>query len=128
MRKILAALLQPLVCQLALAESAPSPDNPEQAHADSFKKRFAGDLRHPAESEARLIKWFCDAKYGVFDKNWNHQADLPAVATNYAVDKGFSEFWIDGEVANPAPWFDVQFITKGATIPMPVTSNAHDKP
>ena len=72
MRKILAALLLPLVCQLALAESAPSPDNPEQAHADSFKKRFAGDLRHPPESEARLIKWFCDAKYGVFDKNWNH--------------------------------------------------------
>jgi hypothetical protein len=29
-------------------------------------------LRHPAESEARLIKWFRDAKYGVFDKNWNH--------------------------------------------------------
>ena len=66
MRKILAALLLPLVCQLAVAESAPSPDNPEQAHADSFKKRFAADLRHPPESEARLNKWFRDAKYGVF--------------------------------------------------------------
>lgn len=66
MRKLLAPLLLPLVCQLALAESAPKPDNPEQAHADSFKKRFAPDLKHPPESEARLDKWFRDAKYGVF--------------------------------------------------------------
>jgi hypothetical protein len=72
MRKILAALLLPLFCQLAPAEVVPSADNPEQAHADSFKKRFAADLRHPPESEARLNKWFRDAKYGVFDKNWNH--------------------------------------------------------
>jgi hypothetical protein len=42
--------------------------------------------------------------------------ELPAVATNYEVDKGFSEFGIDGECADPAPWFDVQFITKGETL------------
>ncbi|MEN9470001.1 MAG: hypothetical protein RL630_1734 [Verrucomicrobiota bacterium] len=66
MKKLLAPLLLPLFCQLALAEAAPKPDNPEQAHADSFKKRFASDLRHPPESEARLDKWFRDAKYGVF--------------------------------------------------------------
>ena len=50
--------LLPLVCQLAVAESEPRPDNPEQAHAESFKKRFSADLRHPPESEARLDKWF----------------------------------------------------------------------
>jgi len=72
MRKLLALLLLPLFFQLALAESVPRPDNPEQADADSFKKRFAPDLRHPPESEARLNRWFRDAKYGVFDKNWNH--------------------------------------------------------
>lgn len=66
MKTLLAPLLLPLVCQMALAESAPKPDNPEQAHADSFKKRFASGLRHPPESEARLNKWFRDAKYGVF--------------------------------------------------------------
>jgi hypothetical protein len=32
------------------------------------------------------------------------------------VDKGFSEYWIDGQCANPAPWLNVQFITKGETI------------
>ena len=63
---LLAALLLPLICHTALAESEPRPDNPEQASADSFTKRFAADLRHPPESEARLNKWFRDAKYGVF--------------------------------------------------------------
>jgi hypothetical protein len=37
------------------------------------------------------------------------------VATNYEVDKGFSEYWIEGETADPAPWLEVQFITKGET-------------
>ena len=66
MIKILAPLLLPLICGLAFAEAVPSADNPEQAHADSFKKRFAADLRHPPESEARLNKWFRDDKFGVF--------------------------------------------------------------
>ena len=66
MKKILAPVLLPLLCGIALAEAVPSADNPEQAHADSFKKRFATDLRHPPESEARLNKWFRDDKFGVF--------------------------------------------------------------
>ena len=66
MKKILAPILLPLLCGLAFAEAVTSPDNPEQAHADSFKKRFAADLRHPPESEARLNKWFRDDKFGVF--------------------------------------------------------------
>ncbi len=63
MRKILASLL---LSGLAFAEAVPRADNPEQAYADSFKKRFAADLRHPPESEARLNKWFRDDKFGVF--------------------------------------------------------------
>ncbi len=66
MKKILAAILLPLLCGIAFAEAVPSADNPEQAHADSFKKRFAPGLRHPPESEARLNKWFRDDKFGVF--------------------------------------------------------------
>ena len=42
----------------------------------------------------------------------------PAVLQDYAVDKGLSEFWIDGECGNPPPWLDVQFITKGDVIPL----------
>ena len=38
------------------------------------------------------------------------------MATNYTVEKGVSEFWIEGECAAPEPRFDVQFITKGETI------------
>ena len=66
MIKILAPLLLPLLCGPAFAEAVPSADNPEQAHADSFEKRFAADLRHPPESEARLNKWFRNEKFGVF--------------------------------------------------------------
>ena len=66
MRKILAPLLLPLFFGLAFAEAVPSADNPEQAHADSFKKRFGAYLRHPAKSEARLNKWFRHDKFGVF--------------------------------------------------------------
>lgn len=66
MKKILAPILLPLLCGIAFAEAVPSADNPEQAHADSFKKRFAADLRHLPESEARLNKWFRDDKFGVF--------------------------------------------------------------
>ena len=54
---------------------------------------------------------------GVYDKNWNFQAKLPVLATNYQVDTGFSEYWIEGKCANPPPWFNVQFLTKGETIP-----------
>ena len=40
---------------------------------------------------------------------------------DYAVDKGFSEFWIDGECGNPPPWLDVQFITKGEVTKIEIT-------
>ena len=41
MKKILSPILLPLLCGLAFAEAVPSADNPEQAHADSFKNRMA---------------------------------------------------------------------------------------
>ena len=89
----------------------------------------AGTLAIQGEVKSGQYLWYQGGdKVGVYDKNWNHQADLSVVATNYEVDKGFSEFGIDGECGNPPPWFDVQFITKGATIPMPVASNAPAKP
>jgi hypothetical protein len=77
----------------------------------------AGTLAIQGEVKSDHYLWYQGGdKVGVYDKNWNLQAELPAVATNYEVDKGFSEYWIDGESANPPPWFDVQFITKGETI------------
>ena len=54
----------------------------------------------------------------MYDLNWHPLATLPVVLQDYAVDKGFSEFWIDGECGNPPPWLDVQFIAKGDVIPL----------
>ena len=76
-----------------------------------------GTLAIQGEVKSGHYLWYQGGdKVGVYDKNWNLQTDLPVVATNYEVDKGFSEFWIDGECATPPPWLDVQFITKGDTI------------
>mgnify|MGYP000571866001 CR=1 FL=1 len=74
----------------------------------------AGTLAVQGEVKSGEYLWYQGGgKVGVYDKNWNLQAELPAVATSYEVDKGFSEFWIEGRCANPPPWFNVQFITKG---------------
>jgi hypothetical protein len=79
-----------------------------------------GTLAIQGEVKSSQYLWYQGGdKVGVYDKNWNHQADLPVVKSNYEVDKGFSEYWIEGESADPAPWFDVQFITKGDVIRVP---------
>jgi hypothetical protein len=76
----------------------------------------AGTLAIQGEVKSGQYLWYQGGdKVGVYDKNWNLQSTLPAVLQDYAVDKGFSEYGIDGEAAAPAPWFDVQFITKGET-------------
>ena len=76
-----------------------------------------GTLAIQGEVKSGHYLWYQGGdKVGVYDKNWNFQTDLPVVATNYEVDKGFSEYWIEGQCANPPPWFNVQFITKGETI------------
>lgn len=77
----------------------------------------AGTLAIQGEVKSDQYLWYQGGdKVGIYDKNWNLQAELPVVATNYEVDKGFSEYWIEGECATPPPWFNVQFITKGETI------------
>ena len=79
-----------------------------------------GTLAIQGEVKSSQYLWYQGGdKVGVYDNNWNHQADLPVVATNYEVDKGFSDYWIDGETADPAPWLEVQFLTKGDVIPVP---------
>jgi hypothetical protein len=76
-----------------------------------------GTLAIQGEVQSSHYLWYQGGDtVGLYDKNWNHQADLPVVATNFEVDHGISDYWIDGESADPAPWFDVQFITKGETI------------
>ncbi|NBS53609.1 MAG: hypothetical protein EBS96_13555, partial [Spartobacteria bacterium] len=57
-------------------------------------------------------------KVGVYDLDWHLQANLPVELKDYEIDHGFNEFWIDGEVSDPAPWFDVEFIAKGEVIPL----------
>jgi hypothetical protein len=77
----------------------------------------AGTLAIQGEVISDQYLWYQGGdKVGVHDKNWNLRAELPVVATNFEVDNGFSEFWIDGDYAAPPPWFNVQFITKGETI------------
>jgi len=79
-----------------------------------------GTLAIQGEVKSGEYLWYQGGgKVGHYDKNWMLLGELPAVATNYEVDKGFSEFWIDGECATPAPWFDLQFITKGETLKVP---------
>jgi hypothetical protein len=79
-----------------------------------------GTLAIQGEVKSSQYLWYQGGdKVGIYDRNWNHQADLPVVATNYQVDKGFSEYRIEGETSGPAPWFEVQFITKGDVIPVP---------
>jgi hypothetical protein len=77
----------------------------------------AGSLAIQGEVKSDHYLWYQGGdKVGVYDKNWNFQAEMPAVAANYEVGKGFSEYWIVGECATPPPWFDVQFITQGEAV------------
>jgi hypothetical protein len=103
-----------LIEDLRMAAEKPSSIKNPVIHAGQ------GTLAIQGEVKSGQYLWYQGGdKVGVYDKNWKHQADLPVVKTNYEVDKGFSDYWIEGEAADPAPWFDVQFITKGAPIPVP---------
>ncbi len=76
-----------------------------------------GTLAIQGEVKSDHYLWYQGGdSVGVYDKNWNLRDKLPVVATNYEVDEGISDYWIDGESATPPPWFDVQFITKGETV------------
>jgi hypothetical protein len=74
----------------------------------------AGTLTVQGEVKTDQYLWYQGGdSVGVYDLNWHLQSTLPVVRNGYEVDKGPNEFWIDGECATPAPWFDAQFITKG---------------
>jgi hypothetical protein len=105
-----------LIENLRMVGEKPSSIKNPVIHAGS------GTLAIQGEVKSDQYLWYQGGdKVGVYDLNWNHQADLPAVASNYEVDKGFSEYWIDGECANPTPWLDVQFLTKGEILKVPNT-------
>ncbi|MFM8981426.1 MAG: hypothetical protein ACKOLA_00715, partial [Spartobacteria bacterium] len=74
----------------------------------------AGTLSIKGEVKTGQYLWYQGGdSVGVYDLNWHLLENLPVVRKDYEIDHGFNEFWIEGEAANPAPWFDVQFIAKG---------------
>jgi hypothetical protein len=79
----------------------------------------AGTLTIEGEVKSDQYLWYQGGdSVGVYDLNWHQLATLPVKRENYEIDKGISEFWIDGESATPEPWFDVQFLTKGEVMPL----------
>jgi hypothetical protein len=80
----------------------------------------AGTLTIEGEVKSDQYLWYQGGdSVGVYDLNWHQLATLPVKRENFEIDKGTSEFWINGESATPPPWFDVQFITKGEAIAIP---------
>jgi hypothetical protein len=63
-------------------------------------------------------------RVGLYDLNWHLLKNLPVRLNNYSVEKGLSDIWIEGESADPSPWFDLQFIAKGEAIPLKTPRNA----
>ena len=55
---------------------------------------------------------------GVFDANWRPVKRLPATATEYVMPRGYSDVSV-ASPARPAPWLEVQFITRGQPIAVP---------
>jgi hypothetical protein len=100
-----------LIENLRMVGEAPSSVKNLTVHAGS------GTLTVQGEVKTDQYLWYQGGdSVGVYDLNWHLLQTLPVERKDYEVDKGFNEFWIDGECANPAPWFDVQFITKGDVI------------
>lgn len=102
-----------LVENLRMLGETPSTLKNPVIHAGSGTLTITGDIK----SDQYL--WYQGgATVGVYDLNWHLLATLPVTLKDYAVDKGFSEFWIDGQSDNPPPWLDVQFISKGEVTPI----------
>jgi len=88
----------------------------------------AGTLAIEGEMKSDEYLWYQGGdKVGVYDKNWNLQSTRPVVLQDYDMNKGFSEFWIDGASGNPPPWLDLQFITKGEDTKIEKTPASGDK-
>ena len=56
--------LTPLICFLLVLITSGS--LPAQKKKNSFEARFNPELKQTADSQARLDKWYRDAKYGTF--------------------------------------------------------------
>jgi len=97
-----------LVENLRMLADAPSSIQDPVIHAG------AGSLAIRGKVQSDHYLWYQGGDHvGVYDLNWHRVATFPAVQTDFAVDKGFSEFRIDGLCGGPPPWLDVQFITRG---------------
>jgi hypothetical protein len=115
-------LAKVLIENLRMVGETPSSVKNLTVHAGS------GTLTVQGEVKTDQYLWYQGGdSVGVYDLNWHLLQTLPVVRQDYEVDKGFNEFWIDGECANPAPWFDAQFITKGEVIKIENTSPAAAK-
>ena len=102
-----------LVENLRLVGNTPSSIKNPVIHAG------AGTLSIKGEVKTDQYLWYQGGdKVGVYDLDWHLQANLPVELKDYEIDHGFNELWIDGEASNPAPWFDVQFIAKGESVPL----------
>ncbi len=103
-----------LIENLRMVGETPSSVKNLTVHAGS------GTLTVQGEVKTDQYLWYQGGdSVGVYDLDWHLLQTLPVVRKDYEVDKGFNEFWIDGECATPAPWFDAQFITKGDVIEVP---------
>jgi hypothetical protein len=77
----------------------------------------AGTLSIKGEVKTDQYLWYQGGdSVGVYDLDWHLVKNLPVERKDYEIEHGFNEFWIEGEAANPAPWFDVQFIAKGDSV------------
>lgn len=100
-----------LVENLRLVGNTPSSIKDPVIHAG------AGTLSIKGEVKTDQYLWYQGGdSVGVYDLDWHLVKNLPVERKDYEIEHGFNEFWIEGEAANPAPWFDVQFIAKGDSV------------
>jgi len=66
MNHVMRALIVILCVQVVHAAEPKKTRARKAAPNTTFEHRFSDDLKQTADSEARLDKWFCDAKFGAF--------------------------------------------------------------
>ncbi len=54
----------------------------------------------------------------VYDRNWNHKADLPVETRNFIMPQGAAAVQVTVADDAPRPWISTQFITRGEAIPL----------
>ena len=84
-------------------------------------KAGAGRLRIAGEIETgQYLQYSGGGTATVFDKNWNRMNELKVTATDYVMPQGYAPVKIETPDGAPHPWLEVQFITKGEPIIIPV--------